>query len=234
MNFGGRVVIVSGGTGGLGQAVVTALVAAGARVAVPYRGEAGWQKLEAATPGDALWGRSCDIAELGPTAAFVRETIAALGRLDGLCTLAGGYAGAGPLEASPADEWEAMLRINLQTTYTLCRAVLPHLLKTGGTIVTVGSRVVEAGGAGAAAYAVSKAGVHALTRALAAENRDRGVRVNAVVPGVIDTAANRAAMPKADAARWAAPADIAQVVLFLLSESSAPVSGALVPVYGRS
>jgi NAD(P)-dependent dehydrogenase (short-subunit alcohol dehydrogenase family) len=103
-------------------------------------------------------------------------------------------------------------------------------LKEGGSVVTVSSRAAEAGGAGAAAYAASKAAVLALTRALALENAERGVRFNAISPTVIDTEANRHAMPKADRSRWTAPEDIAKVVAFLLAPASASITGAVIPV----
>ena len=122
-----------------------------------------------------------------------------------------------------------MLRANLESVYGVCRAALPHLAR-GGSIVTVGARVATKGGAGAAAYAVSKAAVQALTRVLAAENRERGVRVNAVAPGTIDSAANRATMPAGDTSRWTPPEEIAGVIVFLLSPASAPVTGTVVPV----
>jgi NAD(P)-dependent dehydrogenase (short-subunit alcohol dehydrogenase family) len=123
-----------------------------------------------------------------------------------------------------------MLHANLTTAQTICRASLPHLLKQGGSVVTVGSRAAEAGGGGMAAYAVSKVAVHALTRALALENRDRGVRFNCVLPGTIDTPANRRAMPGADHSRWTSPDAIARVMAFLLSPESVAITGALVPV----
>ena len=126
-----------------------------------------------------------------------------------------------------------MIKTNLGTAAALCRATLPHLLKGGGSVVTVGSRSAEAGGAGAAAYAVAKMGVIALTRALAAENRDRGVRFNCISPGTIDTPANRTAMPKADRSTWTPPASIARLILFLLSPDSAPTTGAVIPADGR-
>ena len=131
------------------------------------------------------------------------------------------------------EEWERMMRTNLGTVYAVCRTALPHLLKQGGSVVTVGSKAAEAGGAGAAAYAVSKAAVHSLTRVLALENRDRGVRFNCVMPLTIDTPANRKAMPQADHSSWTKPEAIAEVIAFLLSPASAPITGALVPVDGR-
>jgi NAD(P)-dependent dehydrogenase (short-subunit alcohol dehydrogenase family) len=228
-------VVVTGGTGALGSAVVRSLALAGSRVAVPYRSAGPWEALRNAPGvGAALFGRSCDLGDARETAAFMDAAAAAMGGIDALAAIAGGYAGSGTFESAPEGEWDGMLRVNLSATANACRAALPHLLRRGGSVVTVGSRVVEAGGAGAAAYAVSKAGVHALTRALALENRERGVRFNSVVPGIIDTPDNRAGMPKSDPARWPTPEAIAAVVLFLLSSASEPVTGALVPVHGRS
>jgi NAD(P)-dependent dehydrogenase (short-subunit alcohol dehydrogenase family) len=167
-----------------------------------------------------------------PAAArgFLDAAAREMGGLDAVAAVAGGYAGAGPLETTPDSEWDDMLHVNLASAYATCRGALPHLLRNGGSVVTVGSRSAEAGGAGAAAYAVSKMGVVALTRALAHENRDRGVRFNVISPGTIDTAANRAAMPKADRSHWTPPEAIAQVVCWLLSPSSAPLTGAVLPV----
>ena len=229
---GGRFV-VSGGTGGLGRAVVAALLERGARVAVPFRSAAAWETLRAeAGAGAALWGLPADVADPAAAAAFVDEAADWLGGLDGVAALAGAYAGSSTLEVAPVREWDAMMRANLATVYGLCRASLPHLLKHGGSVVTVSSRLGEAGGAGAAAYAVSKAAVIALTRVLALENRDRGVRFNCVSPAIIDTPGNRSAMPAADPSGWTRPSAIASVIVFLLSPESAAVSGAVVPVDG--
>ena len=126
-----------------------------------------------------------------------------------------------------------MLAANLDTASNVCRAALPHLLKQGGSVVAVGARAAETDGAGMAAYAVAKSAVHALVRVLALENRERGVRFNAVLPGIIDTPANRNAMPDADRALWTPPLAIARVMAFCLSPESAPLTGALVPVDGR-
>ena len=127
-----------------------------------------------------------------------------------------------------------MMRANLATVQAVCRAALPHLLTQGGAVVTVGSRSAETGGAEMASYAVSKVAVSALTRVLALENRDRGVRFNCVLPGTIDTPDNRRAMPGADTSKWTSPAAIARVIAFLLSAESAPTTGALVPVDGKA
>ena len=227
--------VVTGGTGALGREVVRALLADGHSVAVPYRGEDGWRALrEEMAAGKRLWGAAVDLADAGATASFVDQAQAEAGPLSGLAAIAGAYAGSGPLPDAPAGEWTAMMRANLDSAYSACRAALPHLQRTHGAIVMVGSKVVEGGGAGAAAYAVSKAGVVALTRVLALENRDHGVRVNCILPGIIDTAANRKGMAGADTSKWTPPAAIARVVVFLLSPASAPVSGAVVPVDARA
>ena len=227
--------VVAGGAGALGRAVVTALLQRGAKVAVPFRSVESGDALRADLgAGESLWSGQADLSDPASAARFVDEAGERLGRLDGVAALAGGYAGSGTLETAPAREWDDMMRTNLATTYGLCRAALPHLLKEGGSVVTVASRLAEAGGAGAAAYAVSKAGVMALTRVLALENRDRGVRFNCVIPAIIDTAANRKVMPGADASSWTPPAAIARVVVFLLSAESAAVTGAVVPVDGKA
>ncbi len=228
MSLARRGYLVTGATGALGGALVTALVAEGALVMVPYRDDASFERLRAGV-GDNLIGVRADVSRRDDARALVGSALARLGRVDGLACLAGAYAGSGPLHESPEDEWGAMLGANLESVYGVCRALLPHLT-TGASIVTVGARAVETGGAGAAAYAVSKAAVQALTRALAAENRARGVRVNCVAPSVIDTPSNRAAMPGADTSKWSTPEAIARVIVFLLSPFAEATTGAIVPV----
>lgn len=224
-------VVVTGGTGALGSVVVQKLLADGFSVAVPFRDRASWERL-AASAGPQLWGAPADAADAPAMAAFVAEAESRLGGLAGLAHLAGGFAGSPRFESAPPDEWDEMMRTNLGTAYAACRAVLPRL-GTGGSIVLVASRLVEQGGAGAAAYTVSKAAVVALARALAAENAGR-TRVNCILPGTIDTAANRAAMPKADRTTWTAPSAIADLVAFLLSARSGALSGALLPLVGKA
>jgi len=226
-----RAVVVTGGTGALGRALVGLLLEKGARVAVPWRRPDEWKGLLASAGGSGLlFGAQADLADPGGAKAFVDDAAARMGLVDGVALVAGGWAGGATFEAAPGDEWTRMLEGNLATAANTCRAALPHLLKQGGSVVTVGSRPAETAGAGMAAYAVSKVAVSALTRVLALENRDRGVRFNCVLPGTIDTLANRRAMPGADPSRWTSPAAIARVMAFLLSPESAPTTGALVPV----
>jgi NAD(P)-dependent dehydrogenase (short-subunit alcohol dehydrogenase family) len=227
--------VVTGGAGALGSAVVLRLLQRGDRVAVPYRGETGFDALRgAAGPhADALWGKSADMADVAEARAFVEAAAARMGRLDGAALIAGAYAGSATFEAAPESEWDEMLRTNLQSVYASCRALVPMLLPGGGSVVAVGSRSAALGGAGAAAYAVSKNAVAALFRALALENRARGIRFNLVEPGTIDTPANRKAMPGADASRWTPPDEIAAVIAFLLSDESSSITGAAIPVDGK-
>jgi NAD(P)-dependent dehydrogenase (short-subunit alcohol dehydrogenase family) len=231
LGLAGQAFVVTGATGTLGRAVAGTLLAHGARVAVPYRSAERWREVERQLgAGERVWAAAADIADPASARQFAEQAALRLGRLDGAANIAGAYAGSGTFEQAPVAEWADMLGANLTPTATVCRAVLPHLLKRGGSVVTVASKLALDGGAGAAAYAVSKAAVVALTRALALENRERGVRFNAVAPGIIDTPDNRAAMPAADHAHWTAPAAIAEVIAFLLSPASAPTTGAVIPV----
>jgi NAD(P)-dependent dehydrogenase (short-subunit alcohol dehydrogenase family) len=155
------------------------------------------------------------------------------GLLDVLVNAVGGYAGGTPLWELDLKVLDQMLALNLRSGFVLCRTIVPVMLKQGsGTIVNVASRAAVDHAAGAAAYAASKAAAVAMTDSLAADLKGTGVRVNSVLPSIIDTEANRKAMPQADFAKWPKPEDIARVVLFLCSEESKLVQGASVPVYG--
>jgi NAD(P)-dependent dehydrogenase (short-subunit alcohol dehydrogenase family) len=226
-----RAAIVTGGTGALGRAVVKRLLGSGARVAVSYRRADDWRSLEAeAGPGASLFGFEAELADAAAAAAFVEQAQRKLGLVDAVALVAGGWAGGTSFDQAPVDEWSRMLRGNLDSAAYVCRAALPHLRKQGGSIVAIGSRAAETGGSGMAAYAVSKLALHALVRVLAQENRAQGVRVNAVLPGTIDTPANRNAMKDANTSGWTSVDRIAQVVVFLLSSESLATTGALVPV----
>ena len=225
-----RGVLVTGGTGALGRAVVKLLIEEGARVAVSYRKASEWRALsDSLKAGDRVVGVEAELSDADAARAAVDQAARALGTLDAVALVAGGWAGGTPFDAAPADEWPRMLRANLDSAANVCRHALPLLRAQKGAIVAVGSRAAETGGAGMAAYAVSKQALHALVRVLALENRG-SVRINAVLPGTIDTPANRGAMKTADHAAWTSPEAIARVVLFLLSGDSAPTTGALVPV----
>jgi NAD(P)-dependent dehydrogenase (short-subunit alcohol dehydrogenase family) len=228
--------IVTGGTGGLGAAVVARLLDDGWRVVVPWIVE---RELERVAERPGLELIRADLFEAGATAE-----VAAAGAGDpaaplrGLVNLVGGFAVGGRVHEAPIEEFDQQLRLNLRPTYLVTQAVIPHLLDNvppaRGSIVCVGSRAALQPFSGAAGYVTAKAAVIAFAQAVAAEYRADGIRCNAILPSVIDTPANRAAMPKADHARWVAPAEIAGVIAHLLSADAAPTSGAAIPVYGRA
>ena len=221
-------ILVTGAAGVLGQAVIATLVARGEAVAavdlapmIPAAGQrmsVGGIDLADATAGAAL------IAQLTGTAGA--------GSLTGLVNVAGGFLWETVSEGGWAS-WERMYRINVQTAFEATRLALPALRTSRGAIVNVSAAATARAGAGMGAYTAAKSAVSRLTEALAAEELANGVRVNAVMPSVIDTPANRRDMPDADPSRWVSPSEIAEVVAFLLSPAASGVTGALVPVVGR-
>ncbi|WP_457418015.1 SDR family NAD(P)-dependent oxidoreductase [Roseateles sp. P5_E7] len=224
----GRAIAVTGGFGALGRAVGAALVAAGARVALIDRAEA-----PAALPAGVLALGAVDLSAANGANQALVLAAQRLGGLDGLVNVAGGFTWE-TVAAGSVDTWDRMYSINVRTALLASQAALPHLLARGaGRIVNIGSLGAGQGGLGTGAYAASKAAVARLTEALAEEFKDRGITVNAVLPGVIDTAANRADMPQADFSRWVTPEALAGVILFLLSDAAAAINGALIPVKGR-
>ena len=213
-----KVVIVTGVSGTLGRAVVVRLKAEGVVVAA----------LDAAATVDIeadLVLPGVDLADATAVNAAFETVVAALGSVTGLANIAGGFVWE-PVIGGEANTWDRMFRTNLLTAALASRAVLPHLLKQGGSIVNVGAAGAVDPATGMAPYAASKAGVMALTRSLADELRGKGVRVNAVLPTILDTPTNRRDMPDADPAAWVRPADAAEVIAFLLSEASVAVNGA--------
>ncbi|HWI06170.1 MAG TPA: SDR family NAD(P)-dependent oxidoreductase [Solirubrobacteraceae bacterium] len=225
--------LITGGTGGLGAAVTRAFLDGGWRVVVPVFDPAERERVPA---HERLVLEPADLGEPASTAAV--SALAAAEEdapLRALVNLVGGYAAGGRVHETPLEDYEAQLRLNLRPAYLACHAAIPHMLDGGGgAIVCVSSRAALDPFAGAAGYVVGKAAVLAFVDALAVEYRDDGIRANAILPSVIDTAANRAAMPDADHSRWVAPEQIARVVRFLCEDGSGIVSGAHVPVYGRA
>jgi len=243
-----RTALVTGGTGGLGRPVVAAFLGAGWRVVTPVRsGGAGPRRLSPA-PRDSASPRSSlgPVDEAIPVAADLTDAegvaaavAVAAGEPDAplraVVNLVGGYASAGLVHETPVADFERMLSLNLRPTYLVTAAAIPHLTAAGGgSVVCVSSRAAVAPFAGAAGYVTAKAAVVAFANAVAVEYRASGVRCNTVLPSVIDTPANRASQPDADYSRWVGPEEIAEVILFLAGDASAPVSGASVPVYGRA
>lgn len=229
MDFANRTVIVTGGTGALGIAVVGALLDAGAQCRVPYLIDA---EVDSFPHRDRVTlVPRCDLTD----ESDVDRLYDGVSDLWASIHLAGGF-GMGDLADTDKDGLMRMLNMNLVSCYLCCRRALAAFGREGGRIVNVAARAAlePRQGAGTTAYTVSKAGVSALTQALAAEVVQQNVLVNAVAPAVIDTPANRAAMPRADHQRWPSPAEIAATVGFLAAPDNEVTTGGVVPVYGRA
>jgi NAD(P)-dependent dehydrogenase (short-subunit alcohol dehydrogenase family) len=223
----GKVIVVTGASGALGKVVVEAALARGARVAgidhAPTQLPATPSRLE-------LGG--VDLTNAAQTGKAIDAVVSHFGRLDALVNIAGGFAFEAVAEGDPRT-WQHMHALNVLTALHASQSAIPHLAAAGaGRIVNVGAMGALQAGAGMGPYAASKAAVHRLTEALAAEWKGR-ITVNAVLPSTIDTAANRASMPKADFTKWVTPQELADVILFLTSDAASAVTGALLPVSGR-
>lgn len=235
MRFSGNVMLVAGGTGGLGRAVSQAFLEEGATVIATYRTQAEFDALVqvAAAGPSRLEGQRVDVTDEMAVRRLVEDVVAKYQRLDALVNTVGGYAGGVKLWDLETEVLDRMLALNLRSGYALSRAVVPVMLKQArGSIVNIAARAAFDHPAGAAAYAASKAAALAMIASLAAELAGTGVRVNSVLPNIIDTEANRRAMPTADFAKWPKPEDIARVILFLCSTDAKVVHGASIPVYG--
>jgi NAD(P)-dependent dehydrogenase (short-subunit alcohol dehydrogenase family) len=237
IDYSSKVVLVAGGTGGLGRAVSLAFLNEGATVVTTYRKEAEYAALQkaAGARAAALEGYTTDVTDEGAATTLVANVLTRHGRLDALVNTVGGYAGGIKLWELDTKVFDTMLSLNLRSGYALARAVLPAMLKQrAGAIVNVAAKAALDHGAGASAYAASKAAAVALMDSLAADTKGTGVRVNSILPSIIDTETNRAAMPKADFTAWPKPEEIAHVILFLCSDRAGVVHGAAIPVYGNS
>jgi len=223
----GKVIVITGALGALGRVVAETAAARGARVAgidhAPSQAAATAQRIE-------LGG--VDLADSAQARKAIDTAAAHFGRLDALVNIAGGFTFETVADGD-IKSWQRMHALNLLTALNASHAALPHLTaSSAGRIVNIGAMGALQAGAGMGPYAASKAGVHRLTEALAAEHKGK-ITVNAVLPSTIDTAANRASMPKADFSKWVTPQELAEVILFLAGDAASAVTGALIPVAGR-
>jgi len=235
MSLADKIIIVTGAGGNLGAAVMTVLSAAGARiVAVDRREDALQQSLATLDePARHLAVPDVDLADEAACSGLVARALERYGRIDGLAATVGGFAAA-PLAETDSNLLLHMLQINTITTLNIMRAVLPPMRTAGsGSLVVVGAASARQASAGIAAYAAAKGAVFRLVESFADELRPEGIRVNAVLPGTIDTPQNRAAMPDADRSVWVSPKQVAEVMAFLVSDAASGMTGALVPVTGR-
>jgi NAD(P)-dependent dehydrogenase (short-subunit alcohol dehydrogenase family) len=234
--FSGKVALVTGGTGGLGRAVTLALLHEGASVVASYivKEEADALR-DAVGPHAHLELLPLDATNEEECRTFVDGITARHGHLDILVNAIGGYAGGKPMWETDTKTYQLMLTLNLRAGHNLAKAVVPAMLRQkSGAIVNIASKAAVDHAAGAGAYAASKAAALALFDCLAQDVKGSGVRVNSVLPSIIDTEPNRKAMPNADFSRWPKPEEIAQVILFLCSAEAKLIHGAAIPVYGES
>jgi len=221
-----KVIVVTGAFGVLGSAVVDRALAMGAQpVLIDYA------SAPANLRTDPLVLGGVDLTKIDDAERAMRQVREQAGRIDALLNIAGGFTWR-TLEESDDGVWDRMYAINLKTAVNASRAALPHLIESRGAIVNVGAAGAVKAGAGFGPYAASKAGVHRFTESLAEELKGR-VRVNAVLPSILDTEQNRKDMPKADPSKWVQPDDLAKVMLFLASDDARAITGALVPVMGQ-
>jgi NAD(P)-dependent dehydrogenase (short-subunit alcohol dehydrogenase family) len=233
MDFDNRTVIVTGAAGNLGGAVAEEFAQRGANLALVDLNRAA---LEAAYGN---WGKSLvaptNLLEPAQVDATIAQVAERFGRIDVLVNLAGGFRMGEPVHATEKKTWEFMLDINVRSLLNAVHAMVPHMLQQGnGRIVNIGAYSAQKGAAQMGAYIAAKSAVIRLTETMAAELREQGINVNCVLPTIIDTPQNRAAMPKADPAKWVAPADLAKVIAFLASDAARAVHGAALPVTGLS
>jgi len=225
--------MITGAAGNLGRAVADAFAESGARLILI---DASLPHLQAAFPDvPAGWQLvDVDLTQRDATRQRLGDAIAAAGRLDALCAIAGAFRMGEAVHETSPETWNLMMDVNVQTLLNTVQAAVPPMLAQGrGRIVTVGAASARQGLAEMGAYTAAKSAVMRLTEAMAAELGPKGLNVNGVLPGVIDTPQNRAAMPKADPAAWVKPADLAAVIRFLASDAAVAINGALIPVTGR-
>jgi NAD(P)-dependent dehydrogenase (short-subunit alcohol dehydrogenase family) len=227
-DFTGRVVLVTGATGGLGATVVGAFVERKAVVV----GISGSGKT---LPGldDQYTAVRADLPKEEGARTAADRALAHNGKLDVVVHVLGGFAGGQPVSRTTDETWDRMMTLNLKAAFLVARATLPALLRSPvGRLIAVGSRAGITPSPGIGAYAVSKAALHALVQTIAEEVKGTGTTANAVVPGIIDTPANRVDMSSADFSKWVKPEAIAELIIYLASDEGAAVNGALIPAYG--
>lgn len=226
------VIMITGASGNLGRAVAAAFDAAGADVALVDRRRDRLDTLYG-SPSPRRLHAEADLTDSAAVEAAARATIDRFGRIDILCNIAGAFRMGPAVHETPDADWSFMFDVNARTVIHTARAVVPRMLAAGrGKIVNVAAYGALKGGANMAAYVAAKSAVIRITESMSAELRGQGINVNCVLPTTIDTPENRRAMPKADPAKWVAPADLASVIVFLASDAARAVHGAAIPVTG--
>ena len=229
-----QAIVITGGFGSLGAATARAAIELGARVALIDRAPAAPGDLIAELGTAAVFLPGVDLADAAAAKSTIDTAQVRLRGLDALINIAGAFRWQTVVDGDPA-VWDSLFTINVKTALNTCRAAIPHLRAShAGRIVNIGAYAALKAGGGMGAYTASKAGVHRLTESLAAELKDQRITVNAVLPSVIDTPPNRKEMAQADFSTWVSPGSLAKVILFLASEEAQDITGALLPVTGRT
>ena len=235
--FLGKVAVITGASGNLGSAIVRALKERGAKLAlIDKNAESQRQKYpELADSDDYLLSDGIDLTQPDQVKDSLDAALSHFGRIDILINSAGGFRAGKPIHETSEETWQFMLDLNAGSVFSSSRIIIPMMIAAGGgKIVNVAARAGLVGAANMSAYSVSKSAVVRLTESIAAEVGDSGINVNCVLPGTIDTPQNRQAVPNGGFDRWVKPADLAEVILFLSSDHSRAITGAAIPVYGRS
>jgi NAD(P)-dependent dehydrogenase (short-subunit alcohol dehydrogenase family) len=233
MSFKNRTVMVTGAGGNLGKAVAAAFAERGARLVLVARHQEALSAAFGALKDAALI--PADLLDRGQAQAAVGAAVQRFGRVDVLCHLAGGFRMGEAVHETADSTWNFLFGINARTLVNIAQAMVPHMIESGGgKIVNVGAYAAQQGAAQMGAYCAAKSSVIRLTEAMSAELKEKNINVNCVLPTIIDTPENRAAMPDADPARWVAPQALAEVIVFLASDAAGALHGAAIPVTGLS
>jgi NAD(P)-dependent dehydrogenase (short-subunit alcohol dehydrogenase family) len=235
--FANKSIAVTGAAGNLGSAVIRKLIDASAHLILIDHGK---DKLDVLFPElmgspEHMIFKGIDVTDIDQVNLVFSQAYERFSRLDVLVNTVGGYWGGTPLHETKNESWERMFGLNARPVFTLAQAIVPYMLRSrSGRIINVAARAGLQGGANMAAYSAAKSAVIRLTESLAAELKNEGITANCVLPGTIDTPENRKERPNADFSRWVSPDEIADVILFLASDSAQAITGATIPVYGMS
>lgn len=232
-----KVAIITGSTGGLGKAVTRTFLDAGFKVAATFTSEEGLDALISAVQStrENFYSMKANVLDEPAVKSLVQSVVDKFRQIDCLIHIVGGFVGGMPIVETTEEQWDKMMSLNLKSAFLCSKHVMPVMMKQEtGKIINIGARGGLKAVSGMAAYSASKAGVINLTQALAEEGRKFNITANAIVPSIIDTPDNRQAMPDADFSKWVKPDIIAQLILFLCSPAADPISGAVIPVYGKS
>jgi NAD(P)-dependent dehydrogenase (short-subunit alcohol dehydrogenase family) len=235
--FDGKVVMVTGASGNLGQAAVRAFAAEGAKIVLVGRSEDELNKLIEELGGDSsrYLAGPADVGDPASVDALIQKVVERFGQIDVLAHTVGGFAAGQPVHEAGLDVWDKMMNLNAKTVYVTCGRVARHMVEKGvqGKIVAILSKHAYGGVAKSGAYSASKAAAQRFLESMAAELGSKGINVNGIVPAMIDTPQNRASSPNADYSKWVQPEEIAQAILYLTSDAARSVNGASLNMYGQ-